>query len=119
MVETAIAKSAHGPSFLRWAGSKRKSLALLSRAYCNYDHRYIEPFAGSAALFFSLRPRRGMLADLNGHLVNAMRYVRDQPRELHRLAVSTIVFGERNEVGIWAFSSREQAQVVDRDAEGE
>jgi DNA adenine methylase len=85
MVETAIAQSAHGPSFLRWAGSKRKSLGLLSTAYCNYDHRYIEPFAGSAALFFSLRPRRGMLADLNGHLVNAMRYVRDQPRELHRL----------------------------------
>jgi hypothetical protein len=41
------------------------------------------------------------------------------PKIFAWLAVSTIVFGERNEVGIWAFSSREQAQVVDRDAEGE
>lgn len=84
MVNTASAKSAHGPSFLRWAGSKRKSLTLLSAAFFDPDTRYIEPFAGSAALFFSLRPGRGTLADLNGHLVNAMRQVRDQPRELHR-----------------------------------
>lgn len=84
MVVSAIPKSAHGPSFLRWAGSKRKSLALLSSAYVDPDHRYIEPFAGSAALFFSLKPRHGVLADLNGHLVNALRQVRDRPRELHR-----------------------------------
>jgi DNA adenine methylase len=76
--------SAHGPSFLRWAGSKRKSLALLSSAYLDADHSYIEPFAGSAALFFCLKPRHGTLADLNGHLVNAMRQVRDRPRDLHR-----------------------------------
>ena len=76
--------SAHGPSFLRWAGSKRKSLALLSSAYLDADHSYIEPFAGSAALFFCLKPRQGTLADLNGHLVNAMRQVRDRPRDLHR-----------------------------------
>jgi len=76
--------SAHGPSFLRWAGSKRKSLALLGVSYADFDRHYIETFAGSAALFFSLRPLSGTLADLNGHLVNAMRQVRDQPRQLHR-----------------------------------
>jgi DNA adenine methylase len=81
--ETRLA-SAHGPSFLRWAGSKRKSLTLLSSAYLDADQSYIEPFAGSAALFFSLKPRNGTLADLNGHLVNAMRQVRDRPKELHR-----------------------------------
>lgn len=75
--------TAHGPSFLRWAGSKRKSLALLAASYSDFDRQYIEPFAGSAALFFSLRPLSGTLADLNAHLVNAMRQVRDQPRRLH------------------------------------
>jgi D12 class N6 adenine-specific DNA methyltransferase len=84
MTSETKAASAHGPSFLRWAGSKRKSLALLSSAYLNSDHHYIEPFAGSAALFFCLKPRQGTLADLNGHLVNAMRHVRDKPRDLHR-----------------------------------
>jgi hypothetical protein len=57
---------------------------LLSSAYQDSDHHYIEPFAGSAALFFCLKPSQGTLADLNGHLVNAMRHVRDQPRVLHR-----------------------------------
>ena len=76
--------TAHGPSFLRWAGSKRKSLALLAAAYTDIDRHYVEPFAGSAALFFSLRPSTGTLGDLNGHLVNAMRHVRDQPRALYR-----------------------------------
>lgn len=79
--------NAHGPSFLRWAGSKRKSLSLLAAAYTNVDRHYVEPFAGSAALFFSLRPPSGTLGDLNGHLVNAMRQVRDRPRQLHRRLV--------------------------------
>lgn len=73
----------HGPSFLRWAGSKRKSLAQLATAFDDVDRHYIEPFAGSAALFFSLRPSSGTLADLNGHLINAMRHMRDRPYELH------------------------------------
>jgi DNA adenine methylase len=83
-VVTRSVASAHGPSFLRWAGSKRKSLALLSSACPIPSRHYIEPFAGSAALFFSLRPSSGTLADLNGHLVNALRQVRDRPTELHR-----------------------------------
>lgn len=82
--DPTVRRSAHGPSFLRWAGSKRKSLALLSATYSGSDRHYVEPFAGSAALFFSLKPLSGTLADLNGHLINAMRYVRDQPKELHR-----------------------------------
>lgn len=75
-------KTSHGPSFLRWAGSKRKSLGLLSEAYEGGDKHYMEPFAGSAALFFSLQPTRATLGDLNGHLVNALRHVRDYPSKV-------------------------------------
>ncbi|MDQ7251450.1 DNA adenine methylase [Dongia sedimenti] len=73
----------HGPSFLRWAGSKRKSLADLASCVPT-NSNYVEPFAGSAALFFSLRPQKAVLADLNGHLINAMRQVRDNPLRIHR-----------------------------------
>jgi hypothetical protein len=76
-------RSQHGPSFLRWAGSKRKSLALLASTYVHNDYQYVEPFAGSAALFFSLQPASAVLGDLNGHLVNAMRCVRDDPDTVH------------------------------------
>jgi DNA adenine methylase len=76
-------RSQHGPSFLRWAGSKRKSLALLASTYVHNDYQYVEPFAGSAALFFALQPSSAILGDLNGHLVNAMRCVRDDPNAVH------------------------------------
>lgn len=76
--------TAHGPSFLRWAGSKRKSLALLGSSYRDPARHYVEPFAGSAALFFELGPASAILGDLNGHLINAMRQVRDRPSEVHR-----------------------------------
>jgi DNA adenine methylase len=76
--------SMHGPSFLRWAGSKKKSLTRLSSVYRDPERHYIEPFAGSAALFFALQPKSGTLADLNGHLINALRYVRDWPKDVHK-----------------------------------
>ena len=75
--------NAHGPSFLRWAGSKKKCLPQLAHAFDQRDLVYIEPFAGSAALFFSLKPQRAVLADLNGHLINALRHVRDRPHDVH------------------------------------
>jgi len=67
----------HGPSFLRWAGSKRQSLPRLRTTLPDRYERYVEPFAGSAALFFALRPSRALLGDLNRLLVNAMYWVRE------------------------------------------
>lgn len=58
-------------SFLRWAGSKKKLLSKLlpywNAANCK---RYVEPFAGSAMLYFSAKPSRALLADTNGELIN-------------------------------------------------
>lgn len=77
-----LATSRHGPSFLRWAGSKRKALARLKAQY-SPSKRYVEPFAGSAALFFALKPEKALLADLNGHLINTLRVVKQNPLGLH------------------------------------
>lgn len=75
----------HGPSFLRWAGSKRQSLKWLASAYSDDHSHYVEPFAGSAALFFFLQPDSASLADLNPHLINALEQVRDRPAEIYNL----------------------------------
>lgn len=58
------------PPFLRWAGSKRRLLPIL-KTYWTKDHkRYVEPFAGSACLFFALKPPRAILGDLNPELIS-------------------------------------------------
>jgi hypothetical protein len=40
------------------------------------------------------------------------------PKIFAWLAIATVVFTERSNVGVWAFSSKEQAQLVDRAADG-
>ena len=55
--------------FLRWAGSKRRLLPVLQTFWTNKHKRYIEPFAGSACLFFALKPPKAILGDLNPQLI--------------------------------------------------
>lgn len=57
-------------SFLRWAGSKRQSVNILKKYWSNEYNRYVEPFMGSACLFFEIQPQVALLGDLNGELVN-------------------------------------------------
>ena len=64
------------PPFLRWAGSKRRLLPVLKTFWTKNHHRYIEPFAGSACLFFALNPRKAILGDLNPELIATYREVK-------------------------------------------
>jgi DNA adenine methylase len=69
---------------LRWAGSKRKQLARLSPFWRPHHRRYIEPFAGSACLFFELSPVEAVLGDNNSQLIELYRVVQKDPECLHR-----------------------------------
>ena len=77
---------------LRWAGSKRRLVPVL-RTYWNKNHsRYLEPFAGSACLFFSLNPTRAILGDVNHELIATYLEVKYRVdgviRELAKLRLS-------------------------------
>ena len=62
--------------FLRWAGSKRQLIPVLSK-YWDHDYcRYVEPFAGSASLFFNLSPARALLGDINADLMATYKQVK-------------------------------------------
>lgn len=67
------------PPLFRWAGSKRKLLAELVPYWEQVGTRYVEPFVGSGAFFFSAAPEHAVLADLNGELIRTYRAVRDDP----------------------------------------
>ena len=63
------------PSFLRWAGSKRQLIPVLSRFWNNDFNRYVEPFVGSACLFFSLAPKKALLSDVNQELITTYKQI--------------------------------------------
>jgi len=73
---------------LRWAGSKRQLVPLLRQQAPISFRRYIEPFAGSACLFFDLRPKEAIVADINSCLIQTYRSLRASPDDLHCLVNS-------------------------------
>lgn len=72
------------PPPLKWAGGKRWLVSSYAHLLPKKYDRYIEPFAGSAAVFFHLEPQKAVLADLNEELINLYRVIRDAPDRLKR-----------------------------------
>ncbi len=73
---------------LRWAGSKRQLIPEIRLASPSEFKRYIEPFAGSACVFFALKPGSAVLNDINADLLNFYKALRSHPRRVARLALS-------------------------------
>lgn len=95
---------------LRWAGSKQRLLPALVKRAPNVIERYFEPFAGSASLFFALRPKRATLSDINADLVNFYRRLKANPGYIYE-RMSTI---PRNR-DAYLRSRREYASETDLD----
>lgn len=77
-------KNKEAQPFLRWAGSKKKILPQLSAYYGEKYKRYVEPFAGSASLFFKLNPKRAILGDINNDLISTYREIKYRLPEVAR-----------------------------------
>ena len=63
--------------FLKWAGGKRWLVANYSELIPQKFSRYVEPFLGSGAVFFYLKPNAALLSDLNGDLIATYMAIRD------------------------------------------
>jgi DNA adenine methylase len=73
----AAPRSPSARPFLKWAGGKGQLLAQLRPLLPPAYRRYFEPFAGGAALFFALAPKKALLADVNAELVDCYNTARD------------------------------------------
>ncbi len=72
--------------FLKWAGGKRWLVNHYSHFFEGIKfERYFEPFLGSGAVFFHLRPNQAFLSDLNEELINTYQGVKDVPDQIERL----------------------------------
>ncbi|GAB9205974.1 DNA adenine methylase [Bradyrhizobium diazoefficiens] len=65
--------------FLKWAGGKRWLVSSHSYLLPRTFNRYIEPFLGSGAVFFSLRPKEAILSDSNERLIDCYLTVKADP----------------------------------------
>jgi len=71
-----------GP-FLRWAGSKRWLVSEIVARTPRTFGTYFEPFLGSGAAFFALRPQNGaILSDAIPGLIQCYESVRDDPDQV-------------------------------------
>jgi len=61
----------------QWVGGKREMLAQYAPYIPKSFNTYWEPFAGGAALFFSLRPENARLNDSNPELIRSYEAIRD------------------------------------------
>ena len=68
--------------FLKWAGGKTQLLSELHKYVPNNFNKYIEPFIGGGAMFFSLNPNKSIIADSNEELIITYRQVKDAVEEI-------------------------------------
>jgi len=66
--------------FLKWPGGKRWLAADHRDVFPKKFERYVEPFLGSASVFFALQPERALLSDANEELITAYRAIRSKPK---------------------------------------
>lgn len=75
-VESVDAVSPRPP--LKWAGGKRWQLPHLVDAWGRENHRrLVEPFCGGLAVTLGLMPARALLNDINPHLINFYRWLKN------------------------------------------
>jgi DNA adenine methylase len=74
-VEEIVALAPTARPILKWAGGKGQLLQPISRIMPKKFNKYIEPFIGGGALFFSLRPEHSVIADINPELINLYNQV--------------------------------------------
>ena len=68
--------------FLKWAGGKTQLLSELHKYVPNNFNKFIEPFIGGGAMFFSLNPHESIIADSNEELIITYRQVKDAVEEI-------------------------------------
>lgn len=74
--------------FLKWAGGKRWFIQKHQNHFPDKFNVYFEPFLGSGAAFFFLKPQKAVLSDTNKDLIATYIQIRDNPQSIKELLKS-------------------------------
>jgi len=74
--------------FLKWAGGKRWLVSQHPDLFPTMYKSYLEPFVGSGAVFFHMRPTNAILGDSNEELINTYATIKEDWCNLHKLLES-------------------------------
>jgi DNA adenine methylase len=75
-LHTALNATPRVEPFLKWPGGKRLLIPRLVSLAPKGFGRYFEPFVGSGALFFALRPTHAVLSDTNNELIECYQQIK-------------------------------------------
>lgn len=67
----------HAKPFLKWAGGKTQLLSRLHEYIPKNFNKYIEPFIGGGAMYFSFNSDQSIIADLNEELILTYKQVKE------------------------------------------
>jgi len=82
---SSLSSSSSIAPFLRWAGGKRWLTSRYSRLFPESFDCYLEPFLGSASVYFHLQPLEAILSDLNQELIDSYKAIRDDWQTVYAL----------------------------------
>jgi len=68
--------------FLKWAGGKRWLVDNFPNIFYYNFNKYIEPFLGSGAVFFHLKPKKAILSDSNYDLIQTYESIKGEPEKV-------------------------------------
>ncbi len=63
--------------FVKWAGGKRQILSEINKFIPEKFSTYYEPFVGGGAVLFDLQPKKAIINDVNSHLINVYRVIKN------------------------------------------
>ncbi len=75
-------------TLIRYPGGKRRLISFLDNhlpSQYQISGKYIEPFLGSGSVYFHIRPKKAILADLNRELIDLYRGIRSNPDKVWQI----------------------------------
>jgi DNA adenine methylase len=69
---------------LKWMGGKKKLLPFIEKHIPEYN-TYIEPFMGSAAVFFSQEPENSICSDIQSEPIDVLNAIKEKPEGFYAL----------------------------------